>query len=158
MRTGGRRSPSVRDLLFLVAVPVLAVSAVLWLSRSSEHEPYMAQVIDSTVQQTEQGFFGNVTWIDDEGVRRVRRVEMTTAHVDSGSVPLTVTEGEVRIFVPPDQPVSTPVLLLTAAVGLLFAVVVLATLRGFGYVRGTGRSGEMTPDEVRESHAFYWRH
>lgn len=41
---------------------------------------------------------------------------------------------------------------------MLFAIVVLATFRGFGFVRGKGRAGEMTPDEVEESHAFYWRH
>lgn len=35
---------------------------------------------------------------------------------------------------------------VTAVIALLFAVVVLATVRGFGFV------------EVKESHAFYWRH
>lgn len=146
------------DLLFVLAVPVLAILLVLWLGQSSEGEPYRAQVIESTVEPTDEGFVGNVTWFDDDGVRHVRRFEMTRDQVESGIVLLTVTEGEIRLFEPERRSVPIYFLVLTGVVALAFAVVVLATLRGLGYVRGTGRAGEMTHEEVQESNAFYWRH
>lgn len=99
-----------------------------------------------------------MAWSDDEGVRHVRRFELTPDQVESGTVLLTVTEGEIRLFEPERQSVPIYFLVLTGVVALAFAVVVLATLRGFGYVRGTGRAGEMTHEEVQESNAFYWRH
>lgn len=151
-----RRSSRLMDVLFLVAVPVLAVSALLWLSRPPVI--HNAQVIEPSVSQTDDGFVGNVTWID-EGGRRVSRVAMTAEHLESGMVPMVVVEGEVRVVDPSEKRgVSTMALVTTAAIALAFAVVVLATVRGFGYVRGTGSAGEMTPDEVQESHGFYWRH
>jgi hypothetical protein len=151
-----RRASLPIELLRLLAVPVLAVSALLWLSQPAK--PFMAQVVDPSVTRTDDGFVGNVTWIDDEGVRRVSSVELTSEHVDSGTVPVVTVEGEVSVVDPSEQTqVPITVLLVTAAIALAFAVVVLATLRGFGFVRGTGRAGEMTPDEVQESRAFYWR-
>ena len=78
--------------------------------------------------------------------------------MESGTVLLTVTEGELRLFEPDRRSVPIYVLVITGVVALVFAVVVLATLRGFGYVRGTRRAGEMTHEQVQESNAFYWRH
>jgi len=40
-----RRRLRPADLLFVLAVPVLAVAFVAWLGQSSEGEPYRAQVI-----------------------------------------------------------------------------------------------------------------
>ena len=57
-----------------------------------------------------------------------------------------------------DSGPSALIVSVTAVIAFLFAVVVLETVRGFGYVRGTGQPGEMTPEQVEESHAFYWRH
>ena len=153
-----RRRLRPADLLFVLAVSVLAVAFVVWLGQSSEGEPYRAQVIQSTVEPTDEGFVDNVTWSEDDGVRHVRRISLTGGQVESGTVLLTVTEGELRLFEPDRRSVPIYVLVITGVMALVFAVVVLATLRGFGYVRGTGRAGEMTHEQVQESNAFYWRH
>lgn len=146
------------EVLFILAVPVAVVAAVLWLNRPAE--VVTARIIDSTVTSAEGGFVGNVHWIDDGGIRHNRQVEMTPEHITSGTVPLVAeVGGEVTVVDPAEYGrVPLTVLALAAAIGLAFALVVVATMRGFGFVRGTGRPGEMTPDEVQESHAFYWRH
>lgn len=144
-------------LLGLVAVPALAVSVLLWLGQPPE--PFTAEVVGSSVSQTDEGLVGDVRWVDEDGVRRVRSFSLTEDHVTSGTVLLVSTEGQVRVFDPSRDTGPSPLTVtVTAVIALLFAVVVLSTLRGFGFVRGTGQPGEMTRDEVKESHAFYWRH
>lgn len=144
-------------LVWLVAVPVMAVLAFLWFS--GPPEIVMADVIESSVEQSNTGFVADVTWTDSDGIRRVSSVEMTSEHVASGTVSLVhESDGQVRVVDPVmEARPSMPLLGVTALIALAFAVAVLATPRGFGYVRGTGRGGEMTSDEVQESHAFYWR-
>lgn len=146
-------------LLWLVAIPTAAVVTLLWLGRPPE--TFTADVVESSVELTDFGLVAaDVTWTDEEGVRRVRSIHVASELVASGSVQLTEEEGgETRVVVPGEETgPSGTVLVITALIALAFAVVVLATVRGFGYVRGTGRYGEMEPDDVKESHAFYWRH
>lgn len=143
-------------LLLLVAIPVLAVVAFLWLDRPPG--AVTVEVVESSVEPTDVGLVGDVTWVDEDGIRRVRSVELTSEHVTAGFVELTVGEGGKARVLDPARGPSATVLVVVALIGLAFAAVVLATVRGFGYVRGTGRYGEMDPDDVKESHAFYWRH
>lgn len=159
----GQRSTSAIPLtrgwaaLWLLAVPVLAVVFLWWVSQPPA--TFVGEVVGSSVSQADGGLVGDVSWVDEDGVRRVRSFELTEEHVTSGTVMLLSTEGEVTVL---DSSESTGVsgltMAATALIAFLFAVVVLATVRGFGFVRGTGQPGEMTPDEVEESHGFYWRH
>lgn len=144
-------------VLWLLAVPVLAVSVLLWLGQPPE--PLPGEVVGSSVSQTDEGLVGDVRWVDEDGVRRVRSFSLTEDQVTSGTVLLVSAENRVRVSDPSRDTAPLAIsVAVTAVVAFLFAVVVLATLRGFGFVRGTGQPGEMTPDEVEESHGFYWRH
>ena len=146
-------------LLWLVTIPAVAVAALLGLGRPPE--TFTAVVVETSVEPTDAGLvFADVSWTDDDGIRRVRSVHVTSELVASGTVQLTAEEGgEVSVVAPgEDTGPSGTVVVITALISLAFAVVVLATVKGFGYVRGTGRYGEMEPDDVKESHAFYWRH
>jgi len=135
-------------------VPVLAVAVLLWLGQPAE--PFTAEIVSSSSSETDQGLVGDVSWVDEDGIRRVRTFDLTEQQVSSGTVLLVNTENQVGIFDPSrDSGPSGPIISATAAVALLLAVVVLATVRGFGFVRGTGQAGEMTTDEVEESRAFY---
>lgn len=155
-KTAFRRLPRLSVLLWLAIIPGLAVAAFLWLDRPQG--VVVAEVVESTVESTDAGLVGNVTWVDADGVRRVRSVELTSEHVAAGYVELAVDEGgEFRVAAPAQGPATT-VLVVVALIGLAFGAVVVAAAKGFGYVRGTGRYGEMDSDEVKESHAFYWRH
>ncbi len=145
--------------VWLVGVPVVAV-LVLW-SFNRPPETFTADVVESSVEPTDAGLVvADVTWTDEDGVRRTRTFEVTSDLVASGSVSLVASpSGEVDIATPARQAGPSGVLfVITAMIGLAFAVVVLAALRGFGYVRGTGRYGDTSPDDVKESNAFYWRH
>lgn len=143
--------------LWLLAVPVLAVTLLWWVSQPPT--TFEAEVVGSSVSRADGGLVGDVRWVDDNGVRRVRSFDLTEEHVTSGTVMLVSMEGEVTVL---DSSESTGAsgltMAVTALIAFLFAVVVLATVRGFGFVRGTGQPGEMTPDEVEESRGFYWRH
>lgn len=152
--SGSRLISRLPALLWLVAIPVLAVASFLWLD--SALGVVTAEVVESSVESTDAGLVGDVTWVDEDGIRRVRSVDLTSEHVTAGYVELVDEGGEVRVLAPARGPSAT-VLVVVALIGLAFASVVLATVRGFGYVRGTGSYGEMDPDDVKESHAFYWR-
>ena len=146
-------------LLWLVAIPTAAVVAILWIGRPPE--TFTADVVESSVEPTDTGLVvADVRWTDEDGVRRVLSIHVASELVASGSVQLTELEGgEVSVVAPGEETgLSVTVFVVTALIGLTFAVVVLAAVNGFGYVRGTGRYGEMEPDDVKESHAFYWRH
>lgn len=154
---GSERSARLFEAVFVAAFPLLVVGALLWLNRPAEI--IEAQVIESTVEMTDMGFVGNVTWTDANGVRHNREVNMTVEHVSSGTVHLVISEGETVVVDPAEYGRVSPAVLVTAgSIALAFALVVVATIRGYGFVRGTGQSGEMTPDEVQESRGFYWRH
>ncbi|HUG08300.1 MAG TPA: hypothetical protein VMP13_05325 [Acidimicrobiia bacterium] len=126
-------------LLWLVAIPVIAVVALSWLHRPPEI--FAAEVVESSVESTGTGLVGDVRWTDGDGIRQVRNLELTSAHVESGSVSVAADpSGEVRVVDPARETGPTVILLaITALIGLAFAVVVLATVRGYGYVRGTGQ-------------------
>lgn len=159
-RTPGSRGDLVtRGLaaLWLLAVPALAVGALLWLGQLPE--PFTGEIVGSSVSEADDGFAGDVRWVDGDGVRRVGSFTLTGEQVASGTVLLVDPENQLRVFDPSlDKGPSALTLAVTAGIGLLFAVVVLAAVRGYGFVRGTGRPGEMAPDEVEESRGFYWRH
>lgn len=156
--TSSERSTRLSEVVFVSAFPLLVVGAILWLNRPAE--VIEARVIESTVEPTDRGFVGNVVWVDADGVLHNRGgVDMTPQHVTSGTVHIVIPEGEL-VVVDPDEygQVHPAVLVVAALIALAFALVVVATMRGYGFVRGTGRSGEMTQDELQESHGFYWRH
>ena len=47
--------------------------------------------------------------------------------------------------------------LLGAGIGLLLGVVMVMTIRGYGYVRGDGEPGSKPHIPVGEEEGFYWR-
>lgn len=144
-------------VIWLVTVPVMAAVTMVWLGRPVD--PIIAEVVTPTVDQTGEGYVADVRWVDEEGVATVRELTLDQDHVTSGTVPVVVEGGEARAADQSDLEGASPLVVAgTAAVALLFAVVVLATVRGFGFVRGTGQPGEMKPEDVEESHGFYWRH
>ncbi len=152
-----RRTPKRKWLaLRLLAVPALAVAAVLFLSQHPE--PFPAEVVGG-LSQTNEGTVADLRWIDEAGVAHTQSFNLTEEQITSGTVLLVDTEDRVSVYDPSAYSrLSAVILAVTAVVAFLFAVVVEATVHGFGFVRGTGKFGEMTPDDVEESHAFYWRH
>lgn len=153
------RSPlQLFEMVFIMVFPLLVVVALLWLNRPVGIT--QSRVIESTVTSSDVGLVGNVQWTDDGGIRHNRRVELTPEHVTSGTVPLVVDASGDLMVVDPAEYGRVPLtgMAIAAGIGLAFAFVVVATMRGLGFVRGTGQPGEMTSDQVQESRAFYWRH
>jgi len=149
-----QRGSSRIGLLFaLIGVPAVSAIAV-WQASA---EPIMAEIVQASVVEDDSRIEGTVRWIGDDGTRRTATtLELTNEHVATGTVPILTDGGRGEVWVV-DGP---PVLAMAVAAGLaiLLVLVVAETLRGHGYVRGTGRPGEMSTADVQESRGFYWRH
>lgn len=136
----------------LIAVPAVSAIAV-WQASA---EPIMAEVVQASAVEGDSRVEATVRWTEDGGTRRTATLELEDEHVTPGTVPIQTDGGSGEVWVI-DGP---PVLAMAVAAGLAFllVLVVAGTLRGHGYVRGTGRPGEMSTADVQESRGFYWRH
>lgn len=64
--------------------------------------------------------------------------------------------GMANLFDPPYM-MTTGDYILAAVLGFLLGLVVLGSLRGYGYVRGDGEPGSKPEVPVGEERGFYWR-
>ncbi len=117
-----------------------------------------------TVLSVRQGSNGNtyatVEFTHPESDQTVIEVlELPDAYSGEPTIPLWPGDG----WTPPmvglyGRIELTPALMLSAAgVAALLGAVVQSTLRGFGYIPGTGKPGQTNPVEVAEDRGFYWR-
>lgn len=151
--TKRQRVSSRLGLVFaLIAVPAVSALAVSQLSTA----PITAEVVAASVSEFDSRAEGTVRWTDADGTRRTATLELTDEHLTTGTVPIQPAEGTGEVWVVEGPPILA--MTMAAGVAALLVLVVFGTLRGYGYVRGTGRSGEMSTADVQESRGFYWRH
>jgi hypothetical protein len=141
-------------LVIPIGFAVLAVGVML-LVDLSRPDPVMATVVDVDLIGMNGRTAADVEWIGENGTPHSEFVVIPEQYRGNDVVPLIVNEdGTVTI----DDGAFGP--WLYVAVGIIAAwlgLTVEQSLRGFGYVRGTGQVGE-TPDlDLGESHGFYWR-
>ena len=145
----------MKGWLFIPLGFALVAVATTFLVDKSQPDPVMAAVVDVDLIGMNGRTAADVEWVTDGGLPRSEYLVIPEQYRGNDVVPLIVNEdGTVAI----DDGTFGPWLYL--AVGIIAAglgLTVELSLRGFGYVRGTGRVGE-TPDlDVSESHGFYWR-
>ena len=111
----------------------------------------------ATIRHIDDGH-ASIEWRNPNGSTRTAEVELPDPSYSVGQeVNITVDpEGGASLAQPagPERTVATAV---GGVVGALLGGVVVASLAGFGFVRGTGRAGESTSEDVREERGFYWR-
>lgn len=147
-------SRAIRRLTIPIGFAVLAV-AVMMLVDLSRPDPVMARIVDTMLIGMGGRTRAEVEWVTESGSPRSDSVILPEKYRGSDEVPLIVYEdGTVAVSEGGFGPL-TYVGAGVIAFGL--GLTVDLSLRGFGYVRGTGEVGE-TPDlDVAESRGFYWR-
>ena len=147
-------SRAVRRLTIPIGFALLIVAAMV-LVDLSRPDPVMATVVDEKLIGSGGRWGAEVEWVADDGIPRSGLVGLPVEYLGDDQVPLIVHEdGTVTVSEGGFGPL-TYVGAGIIAFGL--GLTVDLSLRGFGYVRGTGQVGE-TPDlDVTESHGFYWR-
>ena len=156
--TMARRSTWIEYFGVSLAVTLLAVGVLLIFVNMNgaimaDVDPDSVIVVDGQIQAV-------VTW--PSGGADVRTGQIT--------LPLEYqTETQIPINILPDGTVSldesnqgfrlppVPLVILVAAIGAMLGLVSVSSVRGHGYVPGTGEFGTMQPVDVDEDRGFYWR-
>jgi hypothetical protein len=154
-----RRSRRIQTVGIPLVFGVLAV-ALLVIVVNLGGSPIMATVNRSAMATINGETHAHITW-DEEGIGpRETVVLLPPQYHDALQVPIVeLPTGAVEVSGrgPGFQMPSIPIALLTTIIGAMLGIVVVNTMRGYGYVRGTGESGSMDPVDVSEDRGFYWR-
>jgi hypothetical protein len=147
-------SRASRGLVIPIGFVLLTVTVML-LVNLSRPDPVMATVVDEMLIGMEGRTGAEVDWVTESGSPRSEFVVIPEKYRGRDVVPLIVHEdGTVAVSYGGFGPLTY---LIAGIIALGLGFTVELSLRGFGYVRGTGQVGD-TPDlDVAESHGFYWR-
>ena len=119
----------------------------------AEIEPTSVTVIDGEMR-------ARIKW--PAGATEVHLVDVVIPpqYQTETTVPIDVfSDGTVEIR-DSDLGIKLPavwLLVIVALIGAMFGLVIVNSLRGYGFVRGTGEPGSMQPADVDEDRGFYWR-
>lgn len=84
-------------------------------------------------------------------------VRIPESELDVGTVPVWSDGAEGFTTEDPRYVLTPGDYILAAGLGALLGVVMVMTVRGYGYVRGTGETGSTPGLNVAEDRGFYWR-
>lgn len=122
-------------------------------------EPVYGTVL--SVREGNDGeMYATVEYVDPQsGETVVDSLLFPLQHLDAETVPVWPGNGgnqpQIGAF---GRVELTPTLAVSVAgIAALLGFVVQFTVRGFGYVPGTGKPGQTNPTEVAEDRGFYWR-
>ena len=158
MRSDLRSDPGYASKWLPIAFAVLALAG-LFILVLVQPEPVYGMVL-SVREGSEGALFATVEFVDPRsGERIVESLLLPTEYLGEDTVPVWPgNEGN-----PPQIGIIgrielTPTLVVSVAgIAALLGFVVQHTVRGFGYVPGTGKPGQTNPTEVAEDRGFYWR-
>ncbi len=147
-----------------IVVPITAFLAVLGLIvlNSLQVAPVQAQVVagsETPVSDTE--VVVDIVWSFPSNPDQIETATVTIPElqVDEGFVEVWRHESSDSGFttVDPNYQLTPGDYVLVLVLGALLGVVMVMTVRGYGYVRGTGEPGSRPKVDVAEDRGFYWR-
>lgn len=155
-RSPGRKR---REWLGPLGFAILAVVGLAILS--TLQQPVIVDIIDTGATPGTDGLVEVRIVLPpaQSGGSEVRLVRIPEGQVEDGTLAIWWADqvgGEVLLEDPRYQ-WTVGHYLLAAGFGLLLGLVVLGSLRGYGYVRGTGEPGSKPEVAVGEERGFYWR-
>ncbi|CAN5807736.1 hypothetical protein BH23ACT4_BH23ACT4_16120 [soil metagenome] len=155
-RSQGRKR---RDWLGPFVFAVLAMVALAIFS--TLQQPVMVDIIETNATADAGGLVEvRIALPSPQGEgTQTRLVRIPEDQVDDGTLAIWWADqagGEILLEDPRYQ-WTTGHYLLAAGLGFLLGLVVVGSLRGYGYVRGDGEPGSKPEVPVGEERGFYWR-
>ncbi len=158
MRRDRSKSPSPWEWLGPFVFAGLAVLALAIFS--TLQQPVIVDIIDTAATSGDDGLVEvRIAIPSPQAGGETRRVRIPEDQVDDGTLEIWWADeagGEILLDDPRYQ-WTTGDYLLAAGLGFLLGLVVLGSLRGYGYVRGDGEPGSKPEVAVGEERGFYWR-
>lgn len=147
-----------------MVVPITAVLAVLGLIlvNNLPAGPVEAEIVagsENPVSDTEVAV--DIIWsfpsTPDQIETATARIPLS--QIDEGFVEVWRDREEDAGFttIDPTYQLTPGDYVLALVLGALLGVVMVMTIRGYGYVRGTGEPGSRPKVDVAEDRGFYWR-
>jgi hypothetical protein len=160
---GVKRSSSRRQWWVVVVTAGLAVVGLILLN-NLQAGPVAAEIDLSTATPIGNGDVRvQISWTfpsNPEDVQ-VAEVAIPASQVDVGTVdvwPTTERDGQPGFtLIDPSYQLTPGDYILAVVLGALLGIVMVMTVRGYGYVRGTGEPGSHPRVDVAEDRGFYWR-
>lgn len=150
--------PRRADWWIVPIVGLLAVVALV-LFNHLVSAPTEAKIVEGTAVSVGEGLTEvEITWSFPSTPDEVETatVRIPESEVESGTV-LVWRADEAFTLSDPGRALTVGDYLVVFGLGALLGVVMVMTVRGYGYVRGTGETSS-TPDlDVAEDRGFYWR-
>jgi hypothetical protein len=152
------KSPK-RDWWVVLVTAILGVG-VLIVTNNIAGSPVEATIVENTASSAGDGTVDvEITWAFRSTPDQVESavVRIPESQLEGGVVPVW-PDGEGGFTLEdPGYVLVAGDYLLAAGLGALLGVVMVMTVRGYGYVRGTGDPGSQPQLDVAEDRGFYWR-
>jgi hypothetical protein len=147
------------DWMIIPLVGIIAVFGMVFIHRVV-NPPVEAQILAETATSTADGLVEVTiqwTFVSSPDDVETATVRVTQTQLDEGTI-LVWRDGKDRITtVDPRYQLNAGDYILAFALGALLGAVMVMTVRGYGYVRGTGEPGSRPSVDVAEDRGFYWR-
>jgi hypothetical protein len=155
------RSTSRRRWEWLGPFVFAGLAVVALVIFANLQQPVMADIIETSATPVGDGLVEVLIVLPSPDAERTetRLVRISEEQVDDGTLAIWWADevgGEVLLEDPRYEP-TAGTYLLAAGLGFLLGLVVLGSLRGYGYVRGDGEPGSKPEVPVGEEQGFYWR-
>lgn len=144
----------------MVAITALLAVVGMVVLNNLLMRPVAAVIIDDTMVPTGDGNFrAEIRWSfrSTPDIVESAEVTLTESDVSHGAVSIW-RDGEGGFSLEnPTYRLTAADYILASAVGASLGLVMVMTIRGYGYVRGTGEPGSYPSVDVAEDRGFYWR-
>lgn len=123
-------------------------------------QPVMAHIVEASATPSSEGFVEvRIVFPSrlNEG-SEYRRVQIPEAQLVDATIPIWWADGDGEEILLEDPRLDLAGhYAFAGGLGFLLGLVVLGSLRGYGYVRGDGEPGSKPEVPVGEERGFYWR-
>lgn len=147
----------MRRLPAILGVLVGALLGALVPLLFSQARTFTADVIEPSMQVRDGERTALVRWEGPDGPK-VQRLVIPGAYADASEVPVTRTDEGYRVaLASPPNTADWLAILGGSGIGAALGGVAVASLAGWGYVKGRGEYGTTSPTGLSEERGFYWR-
>lgn len=147
----------MRRLPAILGILVGALLGALLPLLFSQMNTFTAAVVEPSVQVRDGERTAMVRWEGPDGAQ-VQRLVIPSAYADASEVPVTRTREGYRVVSGSSRDTADWLVIAGGSgIGAALGGVVVASLAGWGFVKGRGEYGETSRAGLSEERGFYWR-